>query len=511
MDHSYINMLTDIIDNSVRACMLQDSNGENKIRLHIVAENGLLLQPIDMPLDEPKKGVRSLIRMGFDSFRAAQIVRTACETPLNTIIIPANLGWQRNEQGDITGYACGVVLDKHGNEIIKDPYAGFPDTSGKLADAITWFAEFLNQNTLRQIVFLHSLGGLICGLLNRSTMLALVSTSSKGKSIISNVAQAIYCAPNYDPLNKTWASTEMALAKSLNNLTGVGVVIDDTQLSRTKSFQQIIYELNSGVSRQRLVKGNQLAQPHKWAVSILTTAENSILSTCNRDDEGVLPRCMEIMFTPHGLFHSAKDANDAKTRSESNYGTISPAFASYLLKKDLIGTIAGNHKSQVERIKSAVTDTDSVLMRCIDYIAIISLTSVFATQAFGMTFDIPQIEDYLLETCRENIEMFRAEQVQSNIMNIIFPQLVKLAKEKFSENRKNEYIVIPSDAYKNLVQSMTLNTPVKLNIVKKALLEHNAVYMPRGNYSDTYTIGGRSIRGIALKIDVETMEESKCA
>ena len=479
------------------------ASGIKKVRLHV--KKGNLYAPIEFTMDELKNKIFSIQKYDaqFSPVEISQIIQAIDEkfSLLQPIKAIENLGWEKDSDLNITGYAGSVVLDANGNEILKDPYANLPDMSGAY-DPVN-IQDYISGHTKRQIIFLWSLASVVCGLLDKTIWLNLCALSSKGKTTSANLAQSSFCSAKYSTLCKTWASTELALVKSMDGLDGIPVLIDDTQLSKIKSYQKVIYELTNGKSVLRLVKVNHLSKQYSWATSVISTSENSLLDTCDKENEGVLPRLLEMEVYQGELFDNAQQANDVQQFVATHYGNIAPRFVKYILQNSHVEKMEDLYTNEVKSIRQSVTDQDTVLQRCIESIAIITLTGKIAEKALAMKFDIPGIQSLLLDLYRQNISEYREEKSSNIILTQMYPKMVAFAKEYCSNHLKDNYIVIGSKPLKSLLASLIKDTKLRPIMVKRTLRQNGLVYMPRGVFNDTFTIHGEKFRGFALIIKSE--------
>lgn len=484
-----------------------NSIGSITIRLHVLTQKHLC-EPIELTMNQLKNKIFEIQRYAqFNPVEISQIIQKLSNLYPNLQPVKAveNLGWQRDANQKIVGYVGPEVLDSTGKATLKDPYAKLPDSIGRYDT--NRIQSYLSGGTKRQIIFFWSLSSVICGLLNKTIWLNVYALSSKGKTISTKLAQSSFCGADYSPLCKTWASTEMALVKSMDGLNGIPILIDDTQLSKIKSYQKIIYELTNGKSILRLVKGNQLSKEYTWATSIISTSENSILETCN-GDEGVLPRLLEMPIYQNDLFDDAKQANSIEAFMKANYGQVSSLLVRFIIKNSYIKNVEQLYTKEITSIRKLVTTEDTVLQRCIENIAVITLTAKIAADALELQFRIPDIRDLLLRLYKDSIKEYRESQDSNVILTQMYPQIVEFAKNECATYQRNNYIVIESKKLNELFSSLT-NKKLKPITIKRTLAQTGLIFMPRGSICDNFSFNGKSVRGLAIIIDPKDGESDE--
>lgn len=488
------------------AARIRHSDNSEKVRLHI-EKKGQIEACVDFTLQEMTQKVFKAKNYGVAlSCADIQAIINNINDQYDNIPVvftPFEQGFQYDVfTRKITGYAGAKMLSANGKEIVKDPYADLPKSKGSIEDSKNMLVSYLLKNVKRQIVFLWSLASIVCALLNKTILLSLTTSSSQGKTTVAKLSLSSFSNTNFSKIMRTWASTDNALTKALNNVFGVPMLIDDTSLRSEKSdFGRIIYEFINGTSKARLTKGTELSLDSHWATSIISTSEFSIVDTCNPDFEGILPRIFEMNCSKGDLTDDEKEANYLQNFTKSSYGLIGPLFVQYLLTNGIPDLIDEEYTKEVSSIRDKIQSDEAIIQRAIETIAIITLTAKYLTKALQLNFETDQITECMLAIYRDEIENFRDRNPRTHIIDSIYPSLVEYSKIHCSQYQRNNYVVIDNQTLKQFLTD--INTRITIKTLKQELSRKNLLFMPRGAYSDTFTFDKKSIRGIALIINTE--------
>jgi hypothetical protein len=271
--------------------------------------------------------------------------------------------------------------------------------------------------------------------------------------------------------------------------------LDDTSLSRIKDFTKIIYELAAGVEKGRLVKGNQPCKRSRWNTTIMFTAENSILFTCNADMEGVAARLMEVNVESTDLFDNSQHCNQVQKLYRENYGHLAVAFASYLFKNGYIEKIHDIHAEEAAWVCKGV-EADGVMQSICEDIAIVTLTGRLAAAALKLDFDIEAVKDFLIQTARGNLEEYRSLQTSNDIVENLYNKLLEYGRNKFSQYASRDRVFIEGKAFKAFIKSD--ENGYKPLEVRRALKKEGLLEVNDQPNSYVITRGGGSEKGVYL-------------
>ncbi len=417
------------------------------------------------------------------------------------------LGWNYDKSGNPSMYV-GTEIQSINNTILsKDSEKKLPEANGSLDTILVPLKDYLYKNIVRQVVFAFALSAVICGLLDKTLLLSLVADSSVGKTTLAKLCLSAYCSPIFDQLSKTFNATENYLIKCLDKIKGAMLLIDDSSLSRSKDYTNLVYELASGIEKGRLGKGNKPCEPSRWATVIMMTAEKSLLFNCDADHEGVIARLFEIPASGNDLFDSAEQANCMQKLYGENYGLIVPQFVSYLIQHGHVQNIAALYSKEIEKVRVGL-GTEPILNRIAENISIVTLTTELAGQALNIPFDTEAIKQYLLNISESNLEEFRSMQTKANILNEVYPLLVDYAMTN-SPYKKDNFVVIEKGLMSKFYSSIRDKYPIKPIELKRALKSANLLEVndpTKSPFSYNGTIDGHSRRGLAVIVDPTVKE-----
>jgi Superfamily II helicase and inactivated derivatives len=487
-------------------------DGSEKLRLHFQAKDRPLSRGYSFYLDELRnKGFKAknygikLTALNIRNLLAA--VEEKYES-LNALPYTEGLGWNYDKSGNPSLYVGTQIHSMDGSNLPKDSEKGLPESQGDLNKVLTPLKEYLSKNIIRQVIFAFALSAVICGLLDKTLLLSLVADSSVGKTTIAKLCLSAYCSPLFNKLSKTFNATENYLVKCLDKIKGALLLIDDSSLSKSKDYTNLVYELASGIEKGRLGKGNKPCEPSRWATVIMMTAEKSLLFNCDPDHEGVIARLFEIPASGNDLFDSAEQANDMQKLYSENYGVIVPQFVSYLIQHGHAQNIAALYSQEIERVRLGLGTAEPILNRIAENISLVTLTTELAGQALGIPFDTEAIKQYLLNISKGNLEEFRSMQTKTNILNEVYPQLVEYAMTN-SPYKKGNFVVIEKKLLSKFLSSIKEQCPIKPIELKRALKSANLLEVndpTESPFSYNGTIDGHSRRGLAVIVNPTVME-----
>ncbi|GEM_PF-6500183 len=481
------------------------SNGENRIlavklcypdntyqyRLHICKGDAMISQyvMVDPVGFKEIEQLKSYVKLPQPAILAIQSALTTKE--LKEVYTALTPGLQKD--GDTWSYYVGgMYLNKKGESLMQDHFAELPSIAGSQAEAVGVIADYMGDKPTRQLVILWALSAVLCGRLGKNFLLALVGTSSTGKTTALKVAQSLFCQPDYKRASKTWASTLNALLKSLDDIYGFPMIFDDTQLAtRIKSFSSAIYELYNGYSIERLSSKHTLQPQSLWNTSIGITAERSLLDTCQ--DHGVLPRLLEISVTGDQLFDNAAHANEIQSQIKSQYGTLGTVFARYILEIN-DRKLTELYGIEVERIRSENPDTDGIQSRCMESVALISLTAKLASEALALNFDRGAVETLMVS----------AYQLQAKRLVYRIPTVENIMEEfsPFLEGalESGGYLLVRNNEMREFLQNCRNRfNRIKDVEIKQILEDAEILIKENGVFSNTHTLHSEGLRGYKVK------------
>ena len=496
------------INAQIIAYSIRKSTGKTYVRLHVVDNNNNLSEPIELSrsqLDSNISVLMDYINIDKRNLRELKNMLKAEWFSFPTITEYKNLGFQRDNNNKITGYMGAKCYDCKGNELSQDLFSNLPICKGNLTELVTYLNKYMTSNIKRQIVLAHALSGSICGIVDRNIILSLVGESSTGKTTLQKLGVSFFAQSDYNGTVLKWSSTENALIKRLDGLSGVNVLIDDTQLSKTKQFAPIIYSFENGQSIDRLVKGNELAKRYHWSVSIGITAEKSLLDTFS--DLGAVARMIEIPVYKKDLFNDEKEVGEIQKLYNNSYGIIGTAFVQKLLchfTTDEIKNILITEGEQLCQDYSDRVSDNNILKRHLEGdVAIILLTAKYANEYLHFSFDINKLKSALLDICEENQRTFDENKFENIIADSVYTEILAETKKAYPKNERNGRIVVPCDLMKTFLLQYSEELHVKSAKIKSELARQGLLAERNGTYCWNHTIDGSNVTGYELIIKQE--------
>jgi len=481
---------------SVVGCKVENKQYDQVIRLHIMVKD-VLKDPVEFSLSKAMTKIKRINDYGHNlsPVQMSELLAVINKrySALPTIKDFSNLGWQiRN--GEVEGYQGETMIDSAGNEITADPYKKLPERAGTLNTGL--INQWMGKNIKRQLIFLSQPAGIIAGLLKMVILMCVYGKSSTGKTTASKVSQSCYASEDYEKINLNFHGTENGLLKQLEGMQGMGVLIDDTSLSSIKDYTPLIYKLALGTDKARLSsKDFQLVHVEKWATSIMLTSEESILDQCNPDLEGAFARMIEIKVEDDDLFDDAQECDELRTYYQKNYGFLAPEIVKCIIREG-IDVIKDRYEVELHRIRS-IAGNDGVLLRQCEMFAVISLTAKLITSINGIKFDTEEIEKFLLQTAKSQLEICRALQTSSIVKNEVYEVILNKAREVGSSNEG--YVFVESIEYRKLIKEASSSFDIPLRVLKKELKKQQILLTENGyDYSVNKTINCESKRGFMI-------------
>lgn len=478
-------------------------DGSSKIRLHVCNPAGDISAPIELRISEIGTDIKKLVNYMYLDCTEIRKIRTQIAVSLPdfpVIRCYKNIGYQRDKGENIILYNGARCYDTEGREVMKDVFASLPRCSGDFKEVVAQINPYMKENVKRQIVLLHALSGAICGLVKRNIILALIGESSKGKTTAMKMGASFFGQPDCEKIALKWSATQNALVKRMDGLSGVTVLIDDTQLSKLNSFQNIIYSFEGGESFDRLEKGSKLGEKCHWYVSIGITAERSLVDTFQ--DKGAIGRIIEMTIQDNDLFNDAEEVDDIKKLYNDHYGVVGTEFIRKILEKhnesEIKKMVEKEGKEAVEKYKGNVVG-DTVLARHLKGdIAIMTATAKLANEYLGFEFQVSSIQSALLEVCTENGRTFEQNKLGEQNITEIYKDMLVSAKKQYPQYMKNGIIIIPSPLMKDCLNKYISKFKVKAAWIKEKLAIHGYLVEHNGVYCKSHTIDGKSMNGYEL-------------
>ena len=506
----YVQCLTTVFtrDNvQVMLVRIAEPDGTYKLRLH-VQNDDKLESPLEFSTDEMRTKILKIknYSVPFDGIEIAEIITninsSLRENKCQIIDRSHNLGWQIKDH-TIVGWKSAASFDMQGNPTVKDIYGFYPSYSGDLNENIKELQTYISTHgAAAQSILLYGFSAILFGYFNKSLLLSIAGKSSRGKTTLARFIVSLFGNPDNEKLNTTFNVTLNKMSERLDNIYGTAVLIDDLSLapySVKKDLESMIYILESGKEKDRVKTKSFSRDPAKWATTIIFSAEESILSQCDPEKEGIVGRLMELNISSNDLFDNAEDATSIAALSQKHYGLLADEFVKRLLVKDKLSQLPALYDQKVSAVRN---DYSGPMARISENVSLVLLTGDLLKELLDLPFDLQNIQNYLMCAAQENLENFRMGQKQNIILSKIYPELLEYGRKVCPlENQKfTDRVVISSKFMKAMLSEIQSEFGYKPSQVKQALKDGGVLLTNDSQYSYTATINGQSFRGTCLLI-----------
>ena len=514
MENGYIkygDVILRTLSGTVLGYCVEDENNKKSIRLHGLDNKGKLTPPVEFSRTNLYRASELMNYFPVDDsdIRKIKGVLKSGWYSLPRIIKYKNLGYQKAESGEITGYAGARCFEVRTGQPVKverimtDVFSKLPKYRGNISNVVDGLNQYMEWKMKRQVVLAHAIAGSLCGILRRNIILSVVGMSSYGKTTIQKMGASFYAEPDYAGTVLKWSATENALVKRLDGLDGVGVLIDDTQLSKLKTFAPIIYSFENGRSIDRLVNKNELSRQFRWHSAIGITAEKSLLDTFN--DAGAVARIIELpILKSDDLFENEVQVKRILELYRGNYGLIGASFARYLIRDyapEQLAEMVSHEGMLICQVYRKRISENNIVMRHINGdIAIILTAAKLANQYFGFRFQVPLLRSALIEVCVENLRTFEQNKFENVVASRVYVDIVETGRAEFPEYERGGKIIIPSLLMKAILNRFAQQLGVRAGQIKEELCRQKLMNERAGVFCWNHTINGKDVTGYEINI-----------
>lgn len=260
--------------------------------------------------------------------------------------------------------------------------------------------DLVKGSTGLTIALCASLSSALVGLLAQTKhiveplLVHFFGQSSTGKTSALQLAASCWGNPAMGQgVLSSWHSTENALLAGLSNNFGVACCFDESSVSE-RNFSSLIYCISQGKEKDRLTKSAERQLAKRFATSILSTGENSLLSSSS-NNVGLRVRVLEFFNAP--MTRSAEHSNEIKGYVGAHYGEAGPSFAKLLEQyssEELWGMVCGEKKlfeAKDELILMPITERLSMKY------AILLVTAKLVNRHWGFHINKVAMDMFLVE------------------------------------------------------------------------------------------------------------------
>ena len=293
-------------------------------------------------------------------------------------------------------------LEKN-NDGTYDPKTPFEE-KGTFEEWRNGIAKFIEGNIPLQIAVIVGVSSVVSAFLQRRGLTdCTIIITFIGKSGSGKTTSAMISVSPWSPVEvgrgiiQNFHATENNIIGTLSDNNGIIACSDEATATRM-SFDEICYDISSGVSKGRCDSGGTPLSRKTWTGTVLFTSEIPVLSkTCGT--KGLVARVSEI----HTLFtDSAEQAEDIKEFLYQHYGTAWEPFVKTFLEKPC-DEIRGAYKEILKKVLDKIEPKSSVERRVCKSYAVLILTAHIASEAWDIKFDIDGIADFLVGVFQANI------------------------------------------------------------------------------------------------------------
>lgn len=303
--------------------------------------------------------------------------------------------------------------------------------AGTLDGWVAAVDKFILGRRINETVLAASFAGILRGLYpdepfsKQGLVLNIFGESGNGKTTLVKAAHSIFSSPytfqNYN-------GTENAIMQVIAERGGMVSAIDDVCQGGNKNILDIIFNVASGVEKNRCQNNGKSRQQRGFCGTILTSNVTPILRLTG-ENVGQLRRVIEVGITDTDKIAESGAEADAMTAAfDANYGHAAERFARALIDDISLDEIRelfdSYYKAADGKVANGLQNKLALILVCTE----ICNRAFF--KAEGQKFDVQDMLAYLILACQESATRFvyPAASVQLN-------GLVKRLKSFFVENK----------------------------------------------------------------------------
>lgn len=345
------------------------------------------------------------------------------ESQLDISYIHTDIGWCNLEQE--------LIFQGSSSYPIESEYSGNIDIApkGSYLGWVKTVKKYAMPQVALQLAVILGLSAVTVGFLKNeldgSLFVHLYGASSKGKTTFAMLA--VSTAGNPNPTEKNtlmcdWSDTANYRISMLANNNGFPVVFDELSKCNQKDISDFCYNVANGRNKGRLSSNAERKEVPTWSTTVISTGENSLLAQCNNNG-GLLVRVLELSIDT--ITDSANSAEKLKQGIINNYGFANTKFAKCLLKNETV--IKTKFSKWRNKIQNDIPIKSSLTSRLSKRLAVIMLTAEIAKKIFKLDFDIPKIEEIIIDSVVKQNELHPFD-MGENLIQYLLQDLVSNSK-----------------------------------------------------------------------------------
>ncbi|MFT3952033.1 MAG: DUF927 domain-containing protein [Oscillospiraceae bacterium] len=334
----------------------------------------------------------------------------------------------------------------------------------------------------------------ISGVDVENILLHIFGNSSKGKTTFLRLALSMWGNPYEAPLANSFNSTSNAMYATLAGNNGIAIGFDEASCTNN-DYTTFIYNIAHGKDKVRLNKNSTLSEQKTWNTTIISTAEESLLSKTKKNN-GIRARCLE--FFNLNVTKDAEHSERITSFIKANYGYLGTEFVKLLYRKGADEIIKDFNTARTY-IFSAIGEKCDISERVSKTYAVLIQTGIYA-QELGVKISRTNITKILVEQHESLLEDTNmAEKIYDNVVAFISENKYLFPDTKTSDFKQESALgLITATSYfierEQFKKILLKNNFTDSQVALKEL--HNNGYLKK--HKDKYYVSKR-ICGIELK------------
>lgn len=267
--------------------------------------------------------------------------------------------------------------------------------------------KFILGKRINEAVIAASFAGILRGLYpdeafsKQGLVLNIFGESGNGKTTLVRAAHSIFSSPD---CFQNYNGTENALIQTVAERGEMVSAIDDVCQGGNKNILDIIFNVASGVEKNRCQNNGKSRQQRGFCGTILTSNMTPILRLTG-ENVGQLRRVIEVGITETDKITESGAEADAMTAAfDANYGHAAERFARALIDDISLDEIRELYDSYYKAADGKVANGLQ------NKIALILTSAEICNKAFfkgeKQKFDVQSMLEYLVEVCQESAARF---------------------------------------------------------------------------------------------------------
>ena len=279
--------------------------------------------------------------------------------------------------------------------------------AGTLDGWVSAVEKFVIGKRINETVVAASFAGILRGLYpdepfsKHGIILNIFGESGNGKTTLVKAAHSVFSSPN---CFQSYHGTANAIMQTLAERGEMVSAIDDVCQGGNKNILDIIFNVASGVEKNRCQSVGKTRQQRGFCGTILTSNVTPILRLTG-ENVGQLRRVIEVGVTETDkIAESGADADAMTAAFDANYGHAAEQFALTLLNgvslEEIRGLYTGYYKAADGKVANGLQNKLALVLVCAEI-----CNRVFF-KAEGQKFDVQGMLEYLVEVCQESAARF---------------------------------------------------------------------------------------------------------